>query len=185
MKVTRVCCQGCGADLQVDETIRFVTCNYCGAKLEVVHGESVTHTKQLDRIERTTDLLASNLKVIELQNEIERLDREWDRDSEGLMVRDQHGRLQEPKPACMIGGCLFSTVLCLIVLAMFGSVLGSSEGSVGMPPALPLLGLVIIVLAVLGVMSRLSKVDKFRAARAAYRTRRAELIAQLDGERRQ
>lgn len=64
MKVTRVCCQGCGADLQVDETIRFVTCNYCGAKLEVVHGESVTHTKQLDRIERTTDLLASNLKVI-------------------------------------------------------------------------------------------------------------------------
>lgn len=101
------------------------------------------------------------------------------------MVRDQHGRLQEPKPACMIGGCLFSTVLCLIVLAMFGSVLGSSEGSVGMQPALPLLGLVIIVLAVLGVMSRLSKVDKFRAARAAYRTRRAELIAQLDGERRQ
>lgn len=183
MKVTRVCCQGCGADLQVDETIRFVTCNYCGAKLEVVHGTSVTHTKQLDKIERTTDLLASNLKVIELQNEIERLDREWDRDSEGLMVRDQAGRLREPNPASMIGGCFFTMVLCLIILGVFGMALGSSEGSVGMPPALPLLGLVIITVAILGVMRRLSKVDKFRAGRAAYRTRRAALIAQLEAER--
>ena len=36
MKTRRVCCQGCGANLEVDETIRFVTCNYCDARLEVV-----------------------------------------------------------------------------------------------------------------------------------------------------
>ena len=55
MKVTKACCQGCGADLQIDETIRFVTCNYCNARLEVVHDTTVTHTRQLDKIEKTTD----------------------------------------------------------------------------------------------------------------------------------
>jgi hypothetical protein len=44
MTVTKVCCQSCGADLQIDESIRYVTCNYCNSVLEVVHGASVTHT---------------------------------------------------------------------------------------------------------------------------------------------
>lgn len=47
MKITKVCCQGCGADLEVDEEIRFVNCNYCGAKLEVVHDATTTHTRLL------------------------------------------------------------------------------------------------------------------------------------------
>ncbi|MGL5018396.1 MAG: hypothetical protein ACRDBP_09700, partial [Luteolibacter sp.] len=91
MKVTKVCCQGCGADLQIDESIRYVTCNYCNARLEVVHDPSVTHTRQLDKIERTTDRLADNLKVIELQNDLERLDREWDNQRQGYLVRGKNG----------------------------------------------------------------------------------------------
>jgi len=78
MKITRVCCQGCGADLQVDEAVRLVTCNYCHAKLEVVHDPTVTHTRLLEKLDRTTDRMAGNLRVIELQNDLERLDREWE-----------------------------------------------------------------------------------------------------------
>lgn len=33
MKVTEVCCHGCGAALQIDESIRYITCNYCNTRL--------------------------------------------------------------------------------------------------------------------------------------------------------
>jgi hypothetical protein len=31
----KVARQGCGANLEVDETVRFVTCGYCSASLEL------------------------------------------------------------------------------------------------------------------------------------------------------
>ena len=112
MKVTKVCCQGCGADLQIDESIRFVTCNYCNARLEVVHDATVTHTRQLDKIERTTDQLAGNMKVIELQNDLERLDREWDNQRNSLLVRGKNGHVSEPSSTgSMVGG---------VVMIVFG-----------------------------------------------------------------
>ncbi|RYD49995.1 MAG: hypothetical protein EOP85_00510, partial [Verrucomicrobiaceae bacterium] len=104
MKVTRVCCQGCGADLQVDDTIRYVTCNYCQTRLEVVHDQTVTHTRLLDKIERTTDRMANNLKVIELQNDLERLDREWESQRESLLVRGKDGHTTEPSSVSSIAG---------------------------------------------------------------------------------
>lgn len=45
MNVKKLCCQGCGSDLVVDEGIRFVTCNYCGARLEIVHDATTTHSR--------------------------------------------------------------------------------------------------------------------------------------------
>ena len=104
MKVTKVCCQGCGADLEIDESIRFVTCNYCGARLEVVHDATVTHTKQLANIERATERMASDIRVIELQNDLERLDREWNSQRNGLLVRGENGSLSEPSPVGSIVG---------------------------------------------------------------------------------
>ena len=177
MKVTRVCCQGCGADLQVDETIRFVTCNYCAAKLEVVHGESVTHTRQLDRIEQTTSQLASNLKVIELQNEIERLDREWDRDREGMLVRGKHGSVSEPSAAGALVGGVIAVIFGIFWVAM-------AAGS-GAPGLFPLFGLVFIGVAVFSIIRGTSKADRFQRSRGSYETRRAELLARLESERRE
>ena len=54
MNVKKLCCQGCGSDLVVDEGIRFVTCNYCGARLEIVHDATTTHSRLLDKIEKRT-----------------------------------------------------------------------------------------------------------------------------------
>lgn len=161
----------------MDETIRFVTCNYCAAKLEVVHGESVTHTRQLDRIERTTTQLASNLKVIELQNEIERLDREWDRDREGMLVRGKHGSVSEPSAAgSLIGG---------VIAVVFGIFWVGVAASSGAPGLFPLFGLVFIGVAIFSIISGTSKADRFRRTRGSYETRRAELLARLEAERRE
>ncbi|RYD60436.1 MAG: hypothetical protein EOP83_19400 [Verrucomicrobiaceae bacterium] len=77
MKVTKVCCQGCGADLQVNASLRFVTCNYCQARLEIVHDSTVTHTNLLESIVTNTGKSARSLRILELQNDLERFEREW------------------------------------------------------------------------------------------------------------
>ena len=176
MKVTKVCCQGCGADLQIDETIRFVTCNYCNARLEVVHDKTVTHTKQLDKIERTTEQLANNLKVIELQNDLERLDREWENQRNGLLVRGKDGSLTEPSAAG-------SMVVGVIVIA-FGIFWTVKASGMGAPGFFPLFGLVFIGFALFGMISGAAKAGQYRNEQAAYQGRRDALIARIDRERR-
>ena len=169
----------------MDETIRFVTCNYCAAKLEVVHGESVTHTRQLDRIERTTNLLASNLKVIELQNEIERLDREWDRDREGMLVRDASGRVREWNPTGEGCGCLVIMAIGVVFMLIAGGLLSSMPDSGGRS-TIPVVGVVILIISGISrIVYLISKSDRFRARKWEYETRRAELVAQLEAERRE
>jgi hypothetical protein len=175
MKVTKVCCQGCGADLQIDESIRFVTCNYCNARLEVVHDETVTHTKQLDKIERTTVELANNLKVIKLQNDLERLDREWDNQRNGLLVRSKDGSLSEPSSVgSMVGG---------VVVIVFGIFWTVTAAGMGAPGFFPLFGLVFIGFAVFGMISGASKASQYRSEQAVYQGRRDALIARINRER--
>jgi hypothetical protein len=175
MKVTKVCCQGCGADLQVDDTVRYVTCNYCHTRLEVVHDETVTHTRLLDKIERTTDRMAGNLKVIELQNDLERLDREWQNQRSGLMVRNKNGHVSEPSSAASVAGG-FIAIGVGIVWIIFTS-------SMHAPAFFPLFGLVIMGMAVFGMVSGTNKAGAYRTGQARYENERARLIEKLENER--
>lgn len=175
MKVTKVCCQGCGADLDISDGIRFVTCNHCGSKLEVVHDASVTHTRQLERIERTTRQMAGNLKVIELQNDLELLDREWSMQREQFLVRNKDGSTSEPGAAgAMVGG---------IVAIVVGVVWMVFAASIGAPGVFPLFGLVFIGFAVFSMVSASSKAQDFNSAHSDYQQRRLSLLAAISQEK--
>lgn len=89
-------CQNCGSPLQVNDSIRFVTCGYCHSELQVVRDASTVHTEVLRNIERNTAATVNQLKVIELQNEIDRLDREWDAWKAQNLGRNQDGPMTEP-----------------------------------------------------------------------------------------
>jgi DNA-directed RNA polymerase subunit RPC12/RpoP len=175
MKVTKVCCQGCGADLQIDESIRYVTCNYCNARLEVVHDPSVTHTRQLDKIERTTDRLADNLKVIELQNDLERLDREWDNQRQGYLVRGKNGHVSEPSSV--------GTIIAGVIAIVFGIFWMGFTGSMGAPGFFSLFGLVFIGAAVFGMIIGTSKAKAYQNGLHQYEFHRQRLVARLERER--
>jgi DNA-directed RNA polymerase subunit RPC12/RpoP len=175
MKVTKVCCQGCGADLQIDESIRYVTCNYCNARLEVVHDPTVTHTRQLDKIERTTDRLADNLKVIELQNDLERLDREWDNQRIGLLVRGKNGHVSEPSSiGSMVGG---------VIAILFGIIWMGFASSLNAPAFFPLFGLVFIGAAIFGMINGTAKANAYQNGLRDYEFKRQRLVARLEQER--
>lgn len=174
MKVTKVCCQGCGADLQIDESIRYVTCNYCHCRLEVVHDATVTHTRQLDRIERTTEHLAKKLKVIELQNDVESLDREWDKFRNAVLARDKNGQICEPSGGASI---------LVGILGVGGGIVWIIACASNQSPGVALLGLVIIGVSILGMRSGSEKAEAYRIQRYRYETARKSLLGRLEVER--
>ena len=176
MKITKVCCQGCGADLQVDESIRFATCNYCHARLEIVHDPTVTHTRLLEDIGRTTERMAGNLRVIELQNDLERLDREWENRRESFMVTGKHGHRSLPSEAgSVIGG---------VIAIVAGIVWMSFAGGMNAPFPFPLFGLLFIGFAIFSIINGTSKAAGYRSAKNAFTSQRNALIRQIEEARR-
>lgn len=171
MKVTKVCCQGCGADLDVDEGIRFVTCNFCGARLEIVHDDTVTHSKLLEKIGQQTDAMADDLKVIRLQNELEQLDREWQVDSQRFMVSDKHGHTRPPSA---IGGLFMA-----VVGVAFGIFWISQATRMGAPGIFPLFGLVLIGAAIFAAINGMAKSSGMNRARSSYEGRRRQLLERI------
>lgn len=175
MKVMRVCCQGCGADLEVDESVRFVTCNYCHAKLEIVHDTSVTHTRLMEKIEQTTDRMAGNLRVIELQNDLERLDREWEVRRESFMQTSKNGRRYIPSVAgSVISGVIFS-IVGVVMLGIAASARGAG--------LLGFVGLGVVALGVWAAISGSSKANAYRREEDAYGVERNQLIARIESSR--
>lgn len=176
MSVKKLCCQGCGADLEVAEGIRFVTCNYCGARLEIVHDATTTHSRVLEKIEKATGEMAGDLKVIRLQNELEQLDREWDQERSQFLMRDKNGNASEPSPVgAIVGG----------VLAIgFGIFWISTTSSMGAPGIFPLFGLVFIGFALFGIISSVNKSQGLRNGEEQYQARRGRLLSEIERVKR-
>ncbi len=173
MKITRVCCQGCGADLEVDENVRYVTCNYCHARLEVVHDTSVTHTRLLEKLEQNTERMAGNLQVIELQNDLERLDREWELERGNYMFRGKSGKLYPPTR--QKGGVIF------VVLFAVGWMILTAQ--IGAPMPFPLFGLFFIGVVIHGTVKAGKRADEYEFADRKFQLRRGDLIRQIEAAR--
>ncbi|MEY3894632.1 MAG: hypothetical protein RLZZ214_151 [Verrucomicrobiota bacterium] len=171
MKVTKVCCQGCGASLKVDESIRYVTCNYCDSRLEVIHDETVTHTRRLEKIEETTSLLTKKMRVLELQNTLEHVDREWEKFRQSVSSRSDNGQLVEPNAGVAIAGGVIGFVLAIFGIAM--SLRASS----------PVLGVLIgfVLVAIIFVVRHgYRRAEAFQIQKYRYQTARKSLVQKLD-----
>lgn len=131
----------------------------------MVHDESVTHTRLLKDI-------ADDLKVIQLQNDLEKLDREWRSDLEKFMVTGKNGHRSVPSG---VGSTIMGVVV--IVFGVFWMIASSSMGA---PGIFPLFGLVFIGIAIFGIMSGNVKAGRHAQAKAEFDRRRAELEAELE-----
>jgi hypothetical protein len=175
-QVIKLCCQGCGADLQVTEEVRFVTCNYCQSKLEIVRDASVTHTRVLEKLEKTTERIAENLRVIELQNDLERMDREWETMRQGMMIREKDGGLSEPSTV--------ASVIAGFVFILGGVVFSIVSGAMGAPGFFPLFGLLFVGVGFFNLITGPAKAARFRNLQDSHEMRRNRLIRALEKERR-
>ncbi len=120
VKITKVACQSCGANLEIEESVRFLTCRYCGSRLEVCHQPSAVYTKLLERVERTQRSTERELRLIRLERKLQRLDARWKSFEKSVSTRSKDGTLAPPGPgdAIMIRVLTVFIVLMLAVWAL-------------------------------------------------------------------
>ena len=166
METVALTCNNCGASLEVQESIRFVTCNYCKSRLEIKRSESACFTQVLEEVRDDVHDMAEDLETIRLQNELERIDREWDMEREGYMIHTKHGKVSPESgggAGAIIGG---------IIAIVFGIFWISMTSKMGAPGIFPLFGLVFIGIAVVSIASGASKSQTYSSAKQKYQARR-------------
>jgi hypothetical protein len=179
MNVINLTCNHCGAPLEAAEGTKFLTCRFCSSRLAIEHSESAFYTRVLEALENQTSALSQDLETIKIQNEIERLDREWQMEREQLCDRSKTGQLAEPSEAA--AGCLaaFQVVFGLFWFGIWlaaGQLMDSS-----FPVFVSLFGLLISALAVATFLSGTQKARRYGSARSAYESRRSQLVADIAG----
>ncbi len=78
------------------EGIRFLTCNYCNAHLEIVQDQATTHTRLLEGIERRTKKIERDVEAMRIQGDLKHLDEAWAKYEARVDPRDERGRRTEP-----------------------------------------------------------------------------------------
>jgi hypothetical protein len=168
-------CIKCGANLRVPPDANLVCCQYCNSELQVVRDGSVLTTRLLESMEEMKGDLGHKLEILRVQNEIERLDREWNLQRHEFMVHGKHGSRIPSSAGSLIGGLL---------AAGFGLFWMVSAGSIGAPFPLMLFGIVFIVVAIVGAVKGMDKASRHKSADTQYQERRRALLSQLrDAER--
>lgn len=168
MDVISVTCNHCGAPLEVAESVRFVTCRYCKSSLEIKRTASAVYTEVLERIDERTEKMAEDLAAIRRQNELEALDREWAMRRETLLVRSKNGSISEPSAG--VG------VVASIGAAIFGVIWTVMAASMGAPVFFPLFGVVFIGAAIFGGVRAVTHAGAYKREQELYEQRRAALM---------
>lgn len=191
MALVSVSCGHCGAPLDVAAGVRFLTCNYCGSRLEVHRTDSSTYTAALETIEEHASQMARELGTIRLQNELEQLDRQWAMERESLMVHGKDGSPREPTggAAGMIAGLVFLAFFVVVCIGMGMAALSFAAAWHG-PSGPGIFALVPFGMAIMAVVafvstmaSQCNKANRYAERQQAYQARRGAILAQL-GERR-
>lgn len=90
MELESIACNNCGAPLEVPPGANFVSCNHCGSNLAVRRSTSVSYTENVDQIDQRTESMARQLAELRYHQELENLDRQWERERERYLVTNKH-----------------------------------------------------------------------------------------------
>lgn len=177
VKLSRIACQQCGANLEIAADVRFVTCRYCSSNLEVVHETSVSFTKQLDELSKRTAGVEHEVRILRLGREIDQLDEQWEAFRQAVSMKTKDGSLVEPDSP----GAKVVPFLIMVVAAVFLGSIGVSNEA----PAMFLVVLAVILMGGVFVRSAFRKAEIFRTTRSRYVQRRTLLLGELRGLERE
>jgi hypothetical protein len=161
--------------LEVPAKTRFVTCNYCNARLEIHQSGSTIYSEVLESIDTRTEKIADDLETIKMQNDLEQLDRQWSMNLQDYQVRGRDGHYSIPSTAgAMIGGVLAS---------VFAVIWIGFAVSMGAPVFFPMFGVVFLLIVVVSSVIAVTKSVAYRENRANYERQRHELMAKMNQRR--
>jgi hypothetical protein len=185
MPYESVRCNECGAVLQVPSSARYVTCNHCNVSLEVHRTSVATYTEALPRpgasaSPREADPawreMADRLEYMERQNELARIDREWDMERERYMLYSRYGRRNVPSTTTsIVVGVIFGTMgIGMIAVGLVGAVLGRSPE--GLVCCLP--GLFFLLIGTVAAVVNYGQAQRYQRAYQEYLDRRSVVMGE-------
>lgn len=167
MELERLTCSSCGAGLQVPAGIEVVNCRHCGSSLKVQRTDSVVFTELLQSVKQQTDRLEQTTELLKIQNDILQLDRDWDLQSEKLMIRGKHGHTSPPS---LVGAIFIGTVGT--GFGVFWTTLVATSGA---PSFMVGFGMLFIGVAIVSSIAMFVKSIKYKELQRDYDQRRDEL----------
>ncbi len=180
MTLEPITCNNCGAALDVPPEANYVTCAYCGSRLEVKRTPSVVYTQVLQQLDARTQRLSADVSQLQLDRELAQIDRDWEQQRQRYLLRDRTGATIEP------GGPLTAwsvglTVIGIVVLTVFAFVWpGMLAGEYG--EAFFLIALAFVGLMIWGTVTRISQVTNYQRAKRAYEARRSAVVQRVMGQ---
>ncbi len=75
--------------MEVGTGARFVTCRHCNSSLEIKRSDSAEWTELLQQVSQQTGKIQSDLDAIKAEQELERLEREWEREREANRTEER------------------------------------------------------------------------------------------------
>lgn len=188
MKLLTLTCQQCGAPLEVPAKIKQLTCQFCGTRLQVQRTGSAAYTEVLDEVAESVARVAETTEQLRIEQEISRLDREWQLGRERFMVRGKDGQLSVPgKTGVMFGGAIAVVfgIFWMLFAGGIATLIGSGIHAAGggplslLPGLFPCFGLLFIGVAIFGTISAFRKADDFARHQQQYHAERSRLLAEL------
>jgi DNA-directed RNA polymerase subunit RPC12/RpoP len=178
MQIESLNCNHCGAPLEVPETAKFIKCNHCGSQLVVRRSESATFTETIEQLAETTENLSAQVSKLTRQNEVEALDRQWDREKERYMVADKHGVKHLPsKGTAQVAGIM--VVVVGVIWTIMAIAITSGAPDFGpfqvAKVAFPAFGVGFIIFGIFLSVHNYRKAEEYQRAYRRYRRKREEL----------
>ena len=173
MELVALNCNQCGAKLTVGEDTKFVTCKHCNTQLAVRHEDGAAFTDVVAAAERAIRSLEAQTEKLSVQGEIDRLDHDWERDRQALMVRKRNGELVVPTRSQAV------VVMVVAPLMIFPLVAGVIAGA-KIPEVMWIFGCVMVVLVFFSALNLLRKAAAYQAAFEEYQSKRSALVSKLE-----
>lgn len=167
MRVLNLNCNDCGAPLVVPRQTNYLTCEFCGTQLHVVREGGAAYTEIQELAERT-GRLENDVAHLKRTDEIERLDRAWEREMETYKV--SHGKGEEASIPTRTGA-LFG----MGFVAVFGVIWTFFAMSMG-GGGFALFGVLFVGFAIVNGFYLAGKAEEYERRRREYLAERRRLM---------
>ncbi len=181
MELIALSCDNCGSKLKVSESAKFVTCKHCDTQLAIRHTEGAAFTElaasaarveeSAKQIHEHANEMSGQSDVLVLKNDLERLDREWERDRTELLVKGKNGHTHVPSRTQ--GMLLYVLAPVFLFLGLYAY--SQSDNWMMLVISIGVGGAVVFAGS-----STMTKAKAFEDAQSRYDLRREELVRELD-----
>lgn len=181
MKVLSLLCNNCGAPLEVKEGTKFCTCSFCNSQLKIQDTGNAVFSEVLNAIENRTKKIEQDVETIKLQQELDRLDREWSGTQQQYKIKGKDGHYSVPNKQDARKVVSIGVVAGIIwtVIAFSITNMGPGRGFGGFGSIFPLFGLVFAGIAAFSYKNISKKAEIYEQARDEYLRQRHEIVDKI------